>query len=76
MSKFLKLTGTIINTSNINMIYIRPNKYYILLKDQNMTGLTMLGSELISSKYDHIEVCEIKHTRDYKLVSNWINMIR
>ena len=80
MSKFIKLTNMLLNTNYINKIYINPNQYVIYLTSNKFDGtswsITGSGLGLISSLKDiEIEVCETKHSTDYKIVSNWINKI-
>ena len=74
MSKFIKLTKFLINTNDIHTIVIQPAKYCIHMK--RIDGLNWsiggFGFGYISSSTSEIEVCETKHSIDYKLVSDWI----
>ena len=80
MTKFIKLTNMLLNTNHINKIYINPNKYVIYLMTNKLDGIswsiTGSGMGYISSREDsEIEVCETKHSTDYKIVSDWIDKI-
>jgi hypothetical protein len=76
MSKFLKLTGMLLNTHYINTIMIQPNKYVIHTTNTKLFGHIGLcygsGYGFVSADKEIIEVCETKHPTDYKIVSEWI----
>jgi hypothetical protein len=67
----------IININYIHSIYIKPNKYIINVVSNTFDGLTWsvfgFGIGDISSHRVEIEVCENKHSIDYKIVSDWID---
>jgi len=77
MAKFIKLTNFLLNTSDIHKIVIQPNKYYIHIVSKKIDGFNWsFGSFGIGNIYSYtteIEVCETKHSIDYKIVSDWIN---
>ena len=77
MSRFLKLTKFLFNTADILQIVIEPNKYFIHLRASNFSGnmwqFGIMGFGAISTDNQVIEVCETKHSTDYKIVSEWIN---
>ena len=77
MKKFIKLTNMILNTNDINIILIEPKKYYIHTTGKKFDGFLWMfwgvGSGCISSYNNKIEVCEIKHPIDYKIVTEWIS---
>ncbi len=75
MPKFIKLTNFIINTNYIYSIVKKPNKYYIHLMSNRFDGyyVGVFGFGNISSFDPEIEVCEIKHSSDYKIISDWID---
>ena len=77
MTKFLKLTYFLINTNDIHKILIQPNKYCIHIVSKKMDGFTSgfggFGIGYISSHSSEIEVCETKHSTDYKIVTDWID---
>jgi len=77
MSKFIKLTNLIININYIHSIVIKPNTYYIKVMcntfDRSNWSIGGFGSGTISSYNSEIEVCETKHSSNYKIVSDWID---
>ena len=76
MSKFIKLTNFLLNANDIHKIVIQPNKYYIHIVSKKLDGFNWsiggFGLGYISSHTSEIEVCETKHSIDYKIVSDWI----
>jgi len=76
MSKFIKFTKYLLNTNDIHLILIEPNKYYIHVVTKEIHGFNWywgLGFGYISSHTCVIDVCRIKHSDDYKIVSDWIS---
>lgn len=77
MSKFIKLTYHLFNTNDIHKIVIHPNKYIIHIVSKKIDGNSWsiggFGIGYISSHTYEIEVCEKKHSTDYKLVTAWID---
>jgi hypothetical protein len=77
MQKFMKLTNFLFNTNDIHKIVITPNKYYIHIVGKKLDGFSWsigsFGIGNISSYTSEIEVCETKHSTDYKIVSDWID---
>jgi hypothetical protein len=76
MSKFIKFTNFILNTNDIHKIVIQPNKYYIHIVSKHIYGFNWgiigMGLGNVSSYTSEIEVCETKHSTDYKILSDWI----
>jgi hypothetical protein len=79
MSRFLKLTNTILNTNVIHKIDITPNKYCIkvVCQDISGSGWSMGGFGLcrIDTYTYNIEICKTEKPEDYKKVSDWIMSI-
>jgi hypothetical protein len=77
MSTFIKLTNFIINTNYIQSIVVKPNKYNIHLMSNKFDGsiwsIPGFGTGAISAYNSEIEVCEMKHSSDYKIVSDWVD---
>ena len=77
MSKFIKFTNFLLNINDIHKISIQPNKYYIHIVSKKIDGFNWgigwFGLGNISSCNYEIEVCETKHSTDYKIVSEWID---
>ena len=77
MSKFIKFTNFLLNTNDIHKIVIQPNKYYIHIVGKKIDGFNwaigVVGLGNICSYTSEIEVCETKHSIDYKILSDWIS---
>jgi len=77
MSKFLKLKNFIVNINYIHTIVIKPNKYCIQVVNNKFDGSNFsaagFGIGNISTHNYEIEVCEINHPNDYKIVSDLID---
>jgi hypothetical protein len=76
MSKFIKFSKLIVNTNYIQSIVIQPNKYSINVVSNKFDGsnwfIPLIGNGIISSYNNEIEVCETKHSSDYKILNDWI----
>ena len=68
MSTFLKLSSVIINTKYIQKIIIKPDKYYIELMSNGISG----GMAYFSSNDYKIKLCANKDPIDYKILQDWI----
>lgn len=75
MSRFLKLSHTIINISHIKEITIRENKYTIYLQTNMHTGFLIAGSGAIGSAHDYYTICKKNDKEDYDKVDQWIKNI-
>ena len=76
MTRFLKLTQLVINTSKIGTIEKKQNKYYVhMLEGTSLSGFLFFGSGIFESKYCTIEICKQQHSIDYKIMEDWINQI-
>lgn len=62
---------------NLQPLVILPNKYYIHIASKQIDGFNSgfngVNFGYISSYTSEIEVCETKHSTDYKIVSDWIS---
>ena len=72
MTRFIKLTSTIINTSHIKKIIIHNDKYCLHLNDQNINGSKFGWSGYILSSDSIIEICKNKNITDYTIMNTWI----
>ena len=79
MSKFLKLSTTIINTSRISTIWLNkesvPKKITINLIHHRFSGFMIYGSGSFWTKDSEIEICEKEDPQDFITVSNWIDKL-
>lgn len=74
MSKFLKLTNIIINKNLIHHIVLtNPDKIIIHLMANKTDGLLMFGGGGINSYNTTIKLCKTEHSKDFKIVDDWIN---
>jgi len=75
MSKFIKLTNTILNTSHIVKINILPTKYTMFMSNNCLDGFIFFGTGSIESNNNIFEICKNKQPTDYQIVKEWINQI-
>jgi len=77
MTKFIKLTNCLLNTNHIHKIVIQSNKYYIHIANCKINGFNWgIGGFSFGNIFSYsseIEVCEKKHSIDYKIVTQWIS---
>jgi hypothetical protein len=76
MSKFIKLSNSIINTTKIVKIDISQNIYTIHLLNFNFCGFVALGSGIFDSKENFIEICKKTNYEDHQIIEKWINNIK
>jgi hypothetical protein len=79
MSKFLKLSTTIINTSRISTIWLNkesvPKKITINLIHHRFSGFMIYGSGSFWTKNSKIKICEKEDPQDFITVNNWIDKL-
>lgn len=77
MSRFIKITNLILNVKYIQSISVKPDKYHIHMVSSMFDGKSIsvagFGIGSISSHNAEIEVCKIKNSIDYKIISDWID---
>jgi hypothetical protein len=77
MSKFIRLSTFLLNTNDIQKIMITPNNYCIHVVGKQISGFSynfgLFGTGYIQSYTSEIEVCKTKHSKDYKIVTEWMN---
>lgn len=78
MSRFIKLTNKIINTTQILKIDIwnNPKAYYITLKPIYVSGYHFFSFGSISSHDSTISIYEECDKDDYKIITDWIDKIK
>ncbi len=77
MSRFLKLTQLVINTTKIGTIEKKQNKYYVhLLEGSSLSGFLFFGSGIFETKYCTIEICKDIHSIDYQIMEKWVNNLK
>lgn len=72
MTRFLRLTHLIVNTTKIVTIDISPTKYTMYMSNQTMDGWFFVFSGTVESIHNKIEICKNKHSTDYQIVKEWI----
>ena len=75
MTRFIRLTSIIVNTSKLIKIESYKNKYYMYMTNKNINGYVFLSFGSINSSDDIIEICKDKHPIDYQIITKWINQI-
>ena len=79
MSRFLKLTNILINTSKIIFIENMGTTYYVKTCGSSLSnGFSMLGFGFIytSASYNFIEICKNKHPIDYEIMEKWVRNLK
>ena len=71
-SRFLRLTNFLINVNQIRRIEIHPGAYKIQLIQDELKGVTFMGTGYFTSQTESYTVSEKDNINDYKLVSEWI----
>lgn len=74
MNQFIRLRSLIINKNYIRAIEIHPNKYNIYMMGNNVNGTIILGSGGFTSDEHIIEVCAKEKPKEYKIITDWINI--
>ena len=79
MSRFIKLTNILINTSKIIFIQNTGTTYYVKTLGPNLQyGFFIFGFGFIdtSTSYNFIEICKNKHPTDYEIMEKWVKNIK
>jgi hypothetical protein len=72
MRHFINLTSFVINKSHIVQIIKKPNKYYIYMTNNNLSGSILFSSGSISTNENIIEICEKNNRQDYNIIKRLI----
>lgn len=72
MSRFIKFTSTIVNTTHIKKVLIQKDRYCLYLNDQNINGSKFGWSGYILSSESKIEICKHTNLTDYTIMNNWV----
>jgi len=75
MSRFIKLTKKVINTSKIVTIDILPTKYTMVMCNHHFDGWLLFTSGSVNTFENKIEICKTEHPKDYQIVKEWINQM-
>ena len=75
MKHFINLTSRIINKHHIIEIVKSPNKYYIYMNNNNLSGFTLFSIGSLSTNNNIIEICEKNNKKDYDIITDLINKL-
>ena len=76
MTRFIRLTNIIINTSKIIDIHIKPEKYILYLSNNYIDGYFIFGFGHITTIDNKLEICKKNNSHDYNCLSQWIDQIK
>lgn len=80
MTKFIRLSSKIINTSFITNIDFASNQYYInmFIHSSSLYGMLFAGSGFFAGgNFNHrISICAKSNPDDYKIIDDWIKTIK
>jgi hypothetical protein len=77
MSRFLKLTKLVINTSKIGTIEKKQNKYYVQLLDgSTLSGFSFFGSGKMATEFYTLEICKDINSIDYEIIDKWVKNLK
>ena len=75
MSRFLKFSKYVINTSHITYILKTPNTYEVYFADHHVNGFFVFGSGLVDSTNRKMVYHNDGNSDDYAKLEQWINEI-
>jgi len=75
MTKFIKLTNTIINISKISKIEIYPKIYHIYTNDFNFGGTFIITIGWFSGNNTPIRIRQEENPIDYEKITDFINKL-
>ena len=73
MSRFLKLTHTIVNKHLIHHVEIQKDKFIIHTMSNKFDAFLIFGGGAAGSHNTKIELCKTDNFKDYITVANWID---
>ena len=77
MTRFLKLTRLVINTSKIGTIENKQNKYYVQLLDgSTLSGFSLFGSGKMATEFYTLEICKDINSIDYQIIDKWVKSLK
>lgn len=79
MSRFIKLTHIVINSSKIITINNTRSKYYVqTCADALPYGYSILGVGFLETTNSNtfITICKNEHPIDYQIMEKWINNLK
>ena len=79
MSRFIKLTNILINTSKIITIQNTGTTYCVKTCGFGLTsGVSIFGFGVIDTSvcYNFITICKNEHPIDYQIMEKWVNNLK
>ena len=76
MSRFIRLTNMVINTSKLVKIEKYDNKYSMYFCNNNISGYFIVSIGNLFTSDNTIVICKEKSPVDYKIVEDWINEMK
>lgn len=76
MSRFLKLSKTIVNLSHVSEISISEKKFVLFLTRADIDLFFLVGSGFLHTNHYVVNICAEKDANDYKIVSDWIDNLK
>ena len=76
MTRFIKLTNLIVNTSKIVTIDILPTKYIMYMNNNHFNGWMLFSSGAVESTHNKVDICKNEHPEDYQIIKEWIDSIK
>lgn len=73
MTRFLRLSKTLINTSQIVDVTIHPDEYRIYYNAIAHNGFQIFSCGILSSSVARQDVCKLTEPDDYEKVTKWID---
>lgn len=77
MNNFIKLSSRVINKLHIIEIIKQPNKYWISMTNNYISGIMVFGwGNLSSSSNSFIQICEKNNKEDYDTITDFLKEIK
>ena len=76
MTHFIHLSSRVINKLHIIEIIKNPNKYLIHMNNYNKGGCLIIGSGIVHSNSNIIEICKRNNRKDYDNITKLIKNIK
>ena len=75
MTRFIKLSLAIINTSHISKIINKNDKYLLYFCTSQLDSFFLVGCGGIISDTYKMKICKKENSDDYKIISDWIEKL-
>ena len=75
MSRFIKLSQCVLNTTYISHIIINPSNFQIKMTIYDLNGYLLLGTGGLTNNNYILDIDEKTNPGDYQIVNKWIGQI-